>query len=104
MRGGGGGGTGGRKPGSNGGGKSTGGGKRGREAGCPREAVAGRNGKDFATLAQYFAIGQKSTQRREPLPREAGTATEGGGNRECSVREAESSDPPVPHQYRLSSH
>ena len=35
---------------------------------------------------------------------EAGTATEGGGNRECSVREAESSDPPVPHQYRLSSH
>ena len=47
--------TGGQEPGSNGGwGRE----KRGREAGYPRGTGAGRSGKNFATLAQYFAVGK----------------------------------------------
>ena len=49
------GGTGGWEPKNNGGRRGE---KRGREEGYPRGVGAGRNGKNFATLAQYFAIGK----------------------------------------------
>ena len=57
------------------------------EEGYQKGVGAGRNGKNFATLAQYFAIGKAHR---------GGTATEGGGNGECRVREVGSSDPSVP--------
>ena len=47
--------------------------------GYPGGAVAGRNGRNFTTLAQYFAT--RKAHR--------------GGNWECRVREAGSSDPLV---------
>ena len=75
--------TGGWEPGSNGGWEE----KREWEGGYQKGAGAGRNGKNFATLAQYFAIGKV---------RGGGAAMEGGGNRECRVWEAGCSDPPVP--------
>ena len=46
---------------------------------------SGRNGKNFATLAQYFAIGRKSTQRREPLRKEAGTGSVACGRRKVQT-------------------
>ena len=66
--------------------------KRVREAGYLKGAGTGRNGKNFATLARYFAIGKV---------RRGGSRYGGGGNLECRVREAGSSDPlsppPPPH-------
>ena len=54
--------------------------------GYPKGKGAGRNGKNFVTLAQYFAIGKAHRK---------GTAKE-GGTRECRVREAGSSEPLFP--------
>ena len=58
----------------------------------------GRNGKTFLNIAQYFATG-KAHRGRTRSPSDgllAGPIMEGGGNWECTVQEAGSSDPPVP--------
>ena len=54
------------------------------------EAGAGRNGNIFATLAQYFEIANAL------MHTEAETTTEGGGTRECRVREVEVQTPLPP--------
>ena len=66
----------------------------GREAGYLKGVGAGRNGKNFATLAQYFTIGKAHG---------GGNRYGRGGNREYRVREAGSSDPPVPPHHSVAS-
>ena len=54
--------------------------KRGREAGYLKGTGAGRNGKNFATLAQYFAIGKvRGGGNRYGKGREPGVQGAGGG-------------------------
>ena len=50
-----------------------------------------REPEEMGKISQHW---QNISQKEKHT--EAGTATEGGGNRECKVLEAGSSDPPVP--------
>ena len=62
--------------------------------GYPKGAGAGRNGKNFATLAQYFAIGKAHGQKL--LQKGAGTGVQGVGG--------EKFRPPCPPPTLLSSY
>ena len=82
--------SGGQEPRRNGGGKSMG--KEGVGGGIPKGAGAGRNGKSLHHCTTFGS--RKSTRWREP---------EGGGNRECKVREAGDVRPPPPPPLPLAS-